>query len=197
MAGNSSRGRAAWPWPAASASPHSGAACWTPGTSACRQIIHDPTVHRLEDGRYVACSTGGIIGARLSMNLRDCTDAGNAFTAPPSWWYDYKSTADPWAPGLTYCDGRYWLYCAVSSWGTNHSAIGVATSPTGLPGTWTDRGKAFGSAKTDTWNALDPAVIRADGRLWMAFGSYDADDNGTPKLGLNQLSWRTGWPVVK
>ncbi len=56
--------------------------------------------------------------------------------------------------------------------GTNHSAIGVATSATGLPGTWTDHGKVFSSETTDTWNAIDPAVVRADGRLWMSFGSY-------------------------
>ncbi|MFE0739163.1 family 43 glycosylhydrolase, partial [Streptomyces sp. NPDC058855] len=68
--------------------------------------------------------------------------------------------------------GRYWLYYAVSSWGTNHSAIGVATSLTGLPGTWTDHGKVFSSETTDSWNAIDPAIIRADGRLWMSFGSY-------------------------
>ncbi|MGW7420126.1 arabinan endo-1,5-alpha-L-arabinosidase [Streptomyces sp. NPDC054813] len=137
-----------------------------------RQIVHDPTVHQLGDGRYVAYSTGGIIGARLSTNLHDWTDAGNAFTAPPGWWYDYNSTADPWAPDLSYRYGQYWLYYAVSSWGTNHSAIGVATSPSGLPGTWTDHGKAFSSETTDSWNAIDPAVVRADGKLWMAFGSY-------------------------
>lgn len=32
--------------------------------------------------------------------------------------------------------------------------------------------KALTSGTTDTWNAIDPGVIRADGRLWMAFGSY-------------------------
>ena len=137
-----------------------------------QQIIHDPTVIRLKSGSYVAYSTGGVIGARTSKDRVQWDDAGNAFATPPSWWYDYSSTADPWAPDLSYRDGRYWLYYAVSSWGTNHSAIGVATSPTALPGTWTDQGKAFTSETTDTWNAIDPAVIQADGRLWMAFGSY-------------------------
>ncbi|UXY19614.1 arabinan endo-1,5-alpha-L-arabinosidase [Streptomyces cynarae] len=137
-----------------------------------QQIIHDPTVHRLDNGLYVAYSTGGVIGARLSKDLRHWDDAGNAFDQPPSWWYEYNSTGDPWAPDLSYRDGRYWLYYAVSSWGTNHSAIGVATSPTGMPGTWTDHGKVFTSETTDAWNAIDPAVIPANGRLWMAFGSY-------------------------
>ncbi|MFF4346500.1 arabinan endo-1,5-alpha-L-arabinosidase [Streptomyces sp. NPDC001530] len=137
-----------------------------------QQIIHDPTVIHLKSGGYVAYSTGGIIGARLSKDRVQWDDAGNAFATPPSWWYEYNDTGDPWAPDISYRDGRYWLYYAVSSWGTNHSAIGVATSPSGLPGTWTDHGKVFTSERTDTWNAIDPAVTRADGKLWMAFGSY-------------------------
>jgi arabinan endo-1,5-alpha-L-arabinosidase len=113
-----------------------------------------------------------VIGARLSRDRTQWDDAGNAFASPPSWWYEYNATGDPWAPDLSYRAGRYWLYYAVSSWGTNHSAIGVATSPSGLPGTWTDHGKAFTSDTDDTWNAIDPAVTAADGRLWMTFGSY-------------------------
>ena len=151
-----------------------------------QQIIHDPTVIHLKSGDYVAYSTGGIIGARLSKDLRQWDDAGNAFAAPPSWWYEYNSTGDPWAPDISYRDGRYWLYYAVSSWGTNHSAIGVATSRTGLPGTWTDHGTAFTSQTTDTWNAIDPAIVRADGRLWMAFGSYWTG------IRMVQLNPRTG-----
>lgn len=137
-----------------------------------QQIIHDPTVIHLKSGEYVAYSTGGVIGARLSKDLRHWDDAGNAFAEPPSWWYEYNNTGDPWAPDISRRDGRYWLYYAVSSWGTNHSAIGVATSPSGLPGTWTDHGRVFTSEPTDTWNAIDPAIVRADGGLWMAFGSY-------------------------
>jgi arabinan endo-1,5-alpha-L-arabinosidase len=137
-----------------------------------QEIIHDPTVIHLKNGQYVAYSTGGVIGARLSKDLEHWADSGNAFAEPPSWWYEYNDTGDPWAPDISYRDGKYWLYYSVSSWGSNHSAIGVATSPSGLPGTWTDHGKAFSSERTDSWNAIDPAVIKADGRLWMAFGSY-------------------------
>ncbi|MEX3100074.1 MULTISPECIES: arabinan endo-1,5-alpha-L-arabinosidase [unclassified Streptomyces] len=137
-----------------------------------QQIIHDPTVIRLKSGGYAAYSTGGVIGARLSEDRVHWTDAGNAFATPPSWWYEYNDTGDPWAPDITYRSGTYWLYYAVSSWGTNHSAIGFATSPSGLPGTWTDHGKAFTSERTDTFNAIDPALIQAGGKLWMSFGSY-------------------------
>ncbi len=137
-----------------------------------QQIIHDPTVIRLKSGGYVAYSTGGVIGARTSKDTKRWDDAGNAFATPPSWWFEYNDTGDPWAPDISYRAGRYWLYYAVSSWGTNHSAIGVATSRTGLPGTWTDHGKVLSSETTDTWNAIDPAIIEDRGRLWMSFGSY-------------------------
>ncbi|WP_438948886.1 arabinan endo-1,5-alpha-L-arabinosidase [Streptomyces mutabilis] len=155
-----------------------------------QQIIHDPTVLRLKGGGYVAYSTGGVIGARLSEDGRHWDDAGNAFAEPPAWWYEYNDTGDPWAPDLSYRAGRYWLYYAVSSWGTNHSAIGVATSRTGLPGTWTDHGKVFSSEITDTWNAIDPAVVEADGRLWMSFGSYWSG------IRMVELDRRTGKAVA-
>ncbi len=77
----------------------------TPSRSPAGRIIHNPTVTHLRNGRYVAYSTGGVIGARLSTDLHHWDDAGNAFTTPPSWWYDYNSTADPWAPDLSYRDG--------------------------------------------------------------------------------------------
>jgi arabinan endo-1,5-alpha-L-arabinosidase len=138
-----------------------------------QEIIHDPTAIHLKNGLYVAYSTGGIIGARLSTDLRHWDDAGNAFAEPPSWWYDYNSTGDPWAPDISYRAGKYWLYYAVSSWGTNHSAIGVATSATGMPGTWDDQGVVYASTTADDHNAIDPNVIDSgkDG-LWLDFGSY-------------------------
>ncbi|MFE4785679.1 arabinan endo-1,5-alpha-L-arabinosidase, partial [Streptomyces sp. NPDC056716] len=33
-----------------------------------QQIVHDPTVIKLTSGQYVAYSTGGVIGARLSKD---------------------------------------------------------------------------------------------------------------------------------
>jgi arabinan endo-1,5-alpha-L-arabinosidase len=41
------------------------------------------------------------------------------------------------------------------------------------------------------------SVFRDRGKDWLAYHYYDAEDNGTPKLGLNRLSWtRDGWPKV-
>jgi len=71
-----------------------------------QQIIHDPAVIHLKSGGYAAYSTGGIIGARLSKDLRHWDDAGNAFAEPPSWWYEYNNTGDPWAPDISRRDGH-------------------------------------------------------------------------------------------
>lgn len=39
------------------------------------------------------------------------------------------------------------------------------------------------------------SVFRDSGQDWLAYHYYDADDNGTPKLGLNRLTWTAnGWP---
>lgn len=135
--------------------------------------IHDPTMIRLKDGSYVAYSTHGYIEARVSKDREHWKrSAVGAFAEPPAWWYEYNDTADPWAPEIIHRSGRYWLYYAVSSWGSNHSAIGVATSESGRPGTWKDHGKVFSSEIGDHWNAIDPYVVKSDGKLWMAFGSY-------------------------
>ncbi|WP_329368675.1 hypothetical protein [Streptomyces sp. NBC_01483] len=41
------------------------------------------------------------------------------------------------------------------------------------------------------------SVFHGRGQDWLAYHHYDADDNGTPKLGLNRLSWKEyGWPVA-
>lgn len=134
--------------------------------------VHDPSAVRLKDGTYVVYSTHGGIEARTSRDGRTWQRAGSAFTDIPDWWRAYSAEGDPWAPEVTYRDGVYWLYYAVSSFGSNHSAIGLATSRSGRPGTWEDRGKVFSTTTGDHYNAIDPAVLQARGRLWMSFGSY-------------------------
>ncbi len=58
-----------------------------------------------------------------------------------------------WAPDVNYYNGRYVLYYSVSSIGSQNSAIGVATSPSMLTGTWTDLGKVISSSPGDVYNA--------------------------------------------
>jgi arabinan endo-1,5-alpha-L-arabinosidase len=72
---------------------------------------------------------------------------------------------------------RYLLYYSVSTWGSQTSAIGLATSksldPANSRYNWTDRGIVIQSSPRDSFNTIDPSVTLDNlGRLWLAFGSY-------------------------
>src|SRR5262249_20183301 len=96
----------------------------------------------------------------------------------PAW----AQTAIPgatgiWAPDLSRTGGEFRLYYAVSTFGSNRSAIGLMTTPTldpTAPGYgWVDQGLVFDSTTADNYNAIDPNLFTASsGRQWLAFGSF-------------------------
>jgi arabinan endo-1,5-alpha-L-arabinosidase len=101
------------------------------------------------------------------------------FSTPPSW----TTAAVPgftgtfWAPDVTYLNGQYLLYYAVSTFGSQVSAIGMATSATLDPSSpnygWTDHGPVIQSHNGDAYNTIDPSILQdTDGKVWMTFGSF-------------------------
>ena len=79
---------------------------------------------------------------------------------------------DVWAPDIHYFQGKYWIYYAVSSFGSNSSAIGLisANSP---DGPWTDGGVVLSSSSPNTYNAIDPDLcFDSDGNPYLVFGSF-------------------------
>lgn len=78
-----------------------------------------------------------------------------------------------WAPDISYYNGRYWLYYSVSSFGSNTSAIGLASTDRISSGQWRDDGLVIRSTSSDQFNAIDPdLVIDKDGNPWLSFGSF-------------------------
>jgi len=141
--------------------------------------VHDPsTIARCKNESWVFATGLGIHSCH-SADLIHWVPGPPVFTNTLSW----TTNAVPgnrgryWAPDVIHLGHRYFLYFAVSTWGKNTSAIGLATNPTLDPAdpdfAWVDQGPVIQTSKADNFNAIDPAVILdGDGRLWLALGSF-------------------------
>jgi arabinan endo-1,5-alpha-L-arabinosidase len=166
-------------------------------------FVHDPTMAK-DDGTYYLFSTGdpaGVIGngniqIRTSRNLRDWTYTGTVFATKPAWITSaLGNIPNLWAPDISYFDGLWHLYYAGSSFGSNNSVIGLATTPTLNPDSpryhWTDDGLVFRTTTADNFNAIDPSLVTdASGGKWLVLGSFWS---GIKLIGLDSA---TGMPAT-
>ena len=68
------------------------------------------------------------------------------------------------------------LYYSVSTFGSQNSAIGYATSSTMEAGSWTDHGSTgVSSSSSKPYNAIDGNLIQADSSYYLNFGSFWGD----------------------
>lgn len=145
--------------------------------------VHDPSLIRQDDTFHVFSTSHigeapGLIHWRTSTDLVTWTLKGAVFPSMPVW--AQKAIPDAqglWAPDISFSNGQYRLYYAVSTMGSNHSAIGLVTTPTLDTSDpkfgWQDQGLVFASTINDDFNAIDPnAFTDEDGRQWLAFGSF-------------------------
>ncbi len=137
-------------------------------------VAHDPSMVRAADGRWYVFSTHNGIEVRSSADRHSWRREAPVF---PNGTPIAKTYAgDPmemWAPDVTKVGDLYVLYYAASSFGSNNSGIGLATSRSALPGSWTDRGLVYATKTGDTINAIDPDLfVDRSGRAYLGFGSF-------------------------
>ncbi|THV34703.1 family 43 glycosylhydrolase [Glycomyces buryatensis] len=141
-------------------------------------------------------SNGNIPILRSTNGGQTWQNAGYMWNTKPAWTtQQIPGSENLWAPEIHYdaAQGLYYLYYSVSTFGSQRSAIGLATSPSldpSAPGYgWTDRGAVFQSYNGNAYNAIDANIIvDASGRHWMVFGSWQQG------IHTIELDWPSGKP---
>jgi arabinan endo-1,5-alpha-L-arabinosidase len=146
--------------------------------------VHDPAIARDGDTYYVFCTGGGrggqgVIPIRTSKDLHSWSLAGYALDKLPEWaTTEIPRGRGAWAPDISFYNGKYHLYYAVSSFGSRDSAIGLATNQTldlkSPKYKWVDQGMVLRSHQDkDDWNAIDPNLFIEDkDHVWLNWGSF-------------------------
>lgn len=155
----------------------------TLGSDAMAQVgsvqhVHDPCIIR--EGKYFyVYSTGPGILVRRSTDLYQWESLGRVLDPEPEWAKNrVKELKGLWAPDIARFGDRFYLFYSVSTFGTNDSSIGVASSKTldrDAPDYgWTDHGELIRSSPGQAdWNAIDPQfVLDEQMQPCLVFGSF-------------------------
>ena len=138
---------------------------------------HDPDIIRYEDG-YALATTDNHMLMQFSEDALNWKNGDPAMPVFSKWLYNYApNMIDIWAPDIHYVGGEYRMYYCGSEMGIRSSGMGFMSSkeidPTKPGYGWTDQGEVIHTVKSDSYNAIDAAVLKdLDGKVWMAFGSW-------------------------
>ncbi|MDY7540397.1 family 43 glycosylhydrolase [Undibacterium sp. 5I1] len=147
------------------------AAAWTL-TGAV--VTHDPSM--IKDGNtwWIVETSDTGIGVKYSPDGHAWTQGGSIFAGGLSWWGQYNGNSKVvWAPDMRVYNGKAILYYAISTFGSQKSAIGLATASSIAKGDWVDKGLVLSSKSDDNFNAIDPNfVVDKAGQPWLTFGSW-------------------------
>ena len=144
--------------PARAATPTTPPAAYPgPGVVTGNINVHDPSVVKSSGGQYILVHTGANISIKTSADRAAWRDAGSVFPGGAPWTTSYTGGGNNlWAPDLSFHNGQFWLYYAASSFGSQNSAIFLATSSNGDSGTRTNQGLVISSSGSEDNNAIDP-----------------------------------------
>lgn len=166
--------------------------------------VHDPSVILGPDNHYYSFSTHGLVVISRASKPHtldgDWEILGSVLNKKAA--IRNSGSTDPWAPDVHFVNGTYYCFYSVSQFGSQESAIGLATSTTGLgPGSWTDHGKVFASSADairlplNITNAIDPNLFidPEDGAAYLNYGSFWGDI-WQLSLGkkLEHVKWKKG-----
>ncbi|CEJ57518.1 Putative Arabinan endo-1,5-alpha-L-arabinosidase [Penicillium brasilianum] len=144
-----------------------------PGSCSGACNVHDPSlIQRTSDSLYFRFSTGNEISYASASSIKGpWTTIGSMLPSGSS--IDLDGNDDLWAPDAHIVDDLYYVYYSVSTFGSQSSAIGLATSATMEYGSWTDHGSTgIASSSSKAYNAIDGNLIEVDGIYYMNFGSF-------------------------
>ena len=140
---------------------------------------HDPVMIKQDSVYYMFCTGFGIL-VYSSKDMKSWKREKAVFEKAPEWAIKaipgFKGHI--WAPDISYHNGMYYLYYAVSAFGKNTSAIGLAINKTldknSAQYNWQDLGKVIQSVPgRDMWNAIDPnLIIDNNNTPYLTFGSF-------------------------
>ena len=141
--------------------------------------VHDPAIIKESDTYYIF-HTGNGIPFKRSSDLIRWENAGRVFDTIPAWAREAvpRVRRSIWAPDISHFNGRFHLYYSISSFGSQRSAIGLATNVTLDPEApnyhWEDQGLVIQSMPgVSTFNAIDPnVVLDGNGEPWLNWGSF-------------------------
>lgn len=138
---------------------------------------HDPVIIAA-GGRYYEYQTGKGVYGKVSSDLINWNPLPSQIPSLPAWVKrQVPGVSDLWAPDVAEFGGKFHMYYSASTFGSNRSCIGHATSTNLASNQWKDENGVIcsntGSSKKDNWNAIDPNVAIDDkGTPWLAFGSF-------------------------
>lgn len=147
------------------------ASTWTLSGSL---ITHDPSVYKENSTWWITETSDTGIGVKYSPDGHAWTQGVSIFGGGLSWWGQYNNNSKMvWAPDIHVWNGKAILYYAVSTFGSQKSAIGLATASSIAAGNWTDKGAVLTSAPGNNYNAIDPNFfVDKAGQPWLSFGSF-------------------------
>lgn len=148
-----------------------------PGSCSGACWAHDPSViQRTSDGLYFKFNTGtGMEIVTASSLSGPWTIRGSVLPGGTSIT-NAGQTKDLWAPDVHKVGNLYYLYYSVSTFGSQNSAIGLATSSTMDAGSWTDKGSTgVASTSAKPYNAIDANLLQVGSSYYLNFGSFWGD----------------------